>query len=354
VAGRLKTYGFINAKIRSRLGQLLSDRDFANLMKSSCIEEVVTALGSTVYAKDLEQYAATGDVRAVEFALYTHEIETVRELLKYLEGSAADFVSALLLRYEVDTVKNALRFWYDRNIRGRRESEPSSYLYHGRLVHALDIDGILNATDSGQLVDTVAGTPYEAILTRNLDRIENEHQVFYLELELDSLFYSTLMERIEQLSKMDRQVAERVIQVEVDLENIDRIVRFVSFYKGEDRHSWNVFLPGGGIGFDVLREAFRQNNAEEALNVLLTQRYSGYKSFTGEHKTSPYERLHLVESLLRQILNDEVQRLLRGYPFTIGTILAYVFLKRKEISEVVSIINAKYYGLSEERIRELL
>lgn len=354
MAGQLKTYGFINAKIRSRLGQLLSDRDFSNLMKSNSIEEVVTALGSTVYAKELEQYAATGDVRAVEFALYSHEIETVGELRQYLQGPAADFVEALLLRYEVDTVKNALRFWYDRNVRGRTETEHSSYLYHGRLVHSIDIDGILNATDSGKLVDAVAGSPYEAVLSRNLDRIENEHQMFYVEIELDSLFYTTLMNRTAQLSKQDRQVAERVIQVEVDLENIDRIVRFVSFYGSEKQRSWNVFLPGGSIGFDVLREAFRQRGPEEALNILLTQHYSSYKSFTGEHKSNPYERLHLVENLLRQILSDEVRRLLRGYPFTIGTLLAYVFLKRKEISQLVSIINAKYYGLSEEGIRELL
>jgi V/A-type H+-transporting ATPase subunit C len=354
VAGQLKTYGFINAKIRSRLGQLLSDRDFSNLMKSSSIEEVVTALGSTVYANGLEQYAATGDVRAVEFALYSHEIGTVRELLQFLQGPAADFVESLLLRYEIDTVKNALRFWYDRNIRGRTETEPSSYLYHGRLVHSIDIDGILNAADSGKLVDAVAGSPYEAVLSRNLDRIENEHQMFYVELELDSLFYTTLMNKTAQLSNRDRQVAERVIQVEVDLENIDRIVRFVSFYGMEKRRSWNVFLPGGSIGFDVLREAFRQPGAEEALNILLTQNYSSYKSFTGEHKSNPYERLHLVENLLRRILSDEVRRLLRGYPFTIGTILAYVFLTRKEISQLVSIINAKYYGLSEEGMRELL
>lgn len=354
MAGQLKTYGFINAKIRSRLGQLLSDRDFTNLMKSGSIEEVVTALNETVYAEALQQYAATGDVRAVEFALYTHEIETVRELLRYLEGTSADFVAALILRYEVDTVKNALRFWFDRNIRGRTETNPSAYLYHGHLVNSVDIDGILNARDSRQLVDAVAGTPYDAILTRNLDRITDEQQMFYVELELDSLFYTTLMEKTAQLSKQDRQVAERVFQVEVDLENIDRIVRFVSFYSDEERRSWNVFLPGGRIETDLLRQAFRRNNAEEALNLLLTQRYSRYKSFTGEHKSNPYQRLHLVESLLRQILNEEVQRLLRGYPFTIGTVLAYVFLKRKEISELVSIINAKYYGLSEERIRELL
>lgn len=354
MAGQLKTYGFINAKLRARLGQLLSDRDFSNLMQSGSLEEVFTALNQTVYAKDMGRYAATGDLRAVEFALYAREIETVRELLRYLEGSAADFVSALLLRYEVDTVKNALRFWYDRNIRGRTEAEPSSYLYHGHLVNSVDIDGILNAADSEQLLAAVSGTPYEAILSQNLDRIENEQQMFYVELELDSLFYNTLAEKTAWLSNQDRKVAERVLQVEVDLENIDRIVRFVSFYKGEERRAWNVFLPGGSIEFDLLRQAFRRNNAEEALNVLLTRHYSRYQSFTGEHKSNPYQRLHLVESLLRRILNDEVQRLLQGYPFTIGTVLAYVFLKRKEIAKLVSIINAKYYGLSEESIRELL
>lgn len=353
MAGQLKTYGFINAKIRSRLGKLLSKEQFTHLMKCSSIEEVVASLKSTEYEEYLNLYAQTGDVRAVEFALYAHEIDTVHELLRYLTGRVTEFVKVLILRYEVDLVKNAFRFWFDRNVR-ERITEGNAYLYREQLVHSVDLDGIMNARSNDELLASVEGTPYFEIFRRNIDAVRADRNVFGVELELDSYFYKQLFEQIRLLSKTDRIIAERIIKVEVDLQNIDRIVRFVSFYANETRSRYSVFLPGGSIDPLVLREAYIQNGAEEALSVLLSRSYTRYKVFTGEHHSNPYDRLHLVEGLLRQILNDELDRLLRGYPFTIGTVIAYVFLKRREIDTLIRVINSKYYGLSEDKIRDVL
>ena len=65
-------------------------------------------------------------------------------------------------------------------------------------------------------------------------------------------------------------------------------------------------------------------------------------------------RLVLIERVLQQIMLHEVHRLLAGYPFTIGVILAYVILKRNEVRLVMTILNAKLYGISDERIRSVL
>lgn len=352
--GQLGTYGFINAKVRSRLGQLLPEETFQSLLKFSTLEEVIATLKNTEYARHLDLYATTGDVRAVEFALFAHEIDTVMELLKYLKHEPADFVRALVYRYEVDMVKNALRFWFDRSIRKRSSNTTASYLYQQQLVHDVDLDGIVNAQDEDQLLQVVEGTPYFEVIRRNLSVMQSEKQIFSLELDLDGLFYQNLFDQIQKLSKKDREIASRIIGVEVDLQNIDRIVRFVSFYEKDTRRRFHLFLPGGSIKQDVLQEAYFQDGAEEALKVLLDKSYTRYKTFTGEHHSNPFTRLNLVEGLLRNILQDEVKRLLRGYPFTIGTVIAYIFLKRKEISSLIRVINAKYYGLSEERIREIL
>lgn len=351
MSGQLKTYSFINAKIRSRLGDLLSEDDFTRLMKCSSIEEVIASLKNTEYEEFLGLYAQTGDVRAVEFALYSHEIDTVHELVRYLTGEVKEFVEALILRYEVDLVKNAFRFWFDRSIRGR-VTEGSPYLYREQLVNNVDIDGILNAQDADDLLNAVEGTPYREIFRRNIDAVKADRNVFGIEIELDTLFFKTMFEKINMLSRIDREIAERIFRVEVDLQNIDRIVRFVSFYKNETRNRYNVFLPGGGISTELLQEAYRESGAEEALGVLLSGRYKSYRAFAGEHRSNPYVRLQLAEGLLRQILGDELDRLLKGNPFTIGTIIAYVFIKHREIDILIRIINAKYYGLSEDKIRE--
>lgn len=352
--GQLKAYGFVNARIRSRLSRLLSDDTFRSLMKSADIEELIAELKNTEYADSLELYASTGDVRAVEYGLTVYEIDTVKEILGKLTGHPADFVRTLILRYEVDLIKNSLRLWFDRVIRGRKVEISGAYLYDRPLIHQVHLDGIVNADDEEELLSVLESSPYHEIVRRNLGIMKNESHMFSLEIELDEFFYHRLFEVLQQLSKKDRQIAERILQVEVDLQNIDRIVRFVSFYGAETRRRYRLFLPGGSIGAETLEEAYRQEGAEEAMSVLLSNKYSGYRAFTGEHHSNLYTRLNLVEGLLRQILNDEVRRLLHGYPFTIGTVIAYVFLKRREINLLIRVINAKYYGLSEEKIREVL
>ena len=64
---------------------------------------------------------------------------------------------------------------------------------------------------------------------------------------------------MKNLVPMDRRIAERIISVEVDLQNIDRIVRFVSFYDSKTRSLYKAFLPGGTISEPVLREAYKQS-----------------------------------------------------------------------------------------------
>ena len=62
----------------------------------------------------------------------------------------------------------------------------------------------------------------------------------------------------------------------------------------------------------------------------------------------------MIEELLLEILRQEVTRLLRGNPFTIGIMLSYFFLKHREVTRLSTILNAKYYGLDEDQIRRQL
>ena len=64
-------------------------------------------------------------------------------------------------------------------------------------------------------------------------------------------------------------------------------------------------------------------------------------------------RLTLIEKMLQEILMIEVRRILAGYPFTIGIVLAYFVLKGNEIRRIVTVLNAKSYGLGDERIADV-
>ncbi len=352
--GRLKTYGYVNAKIRSRLSELLDESDFSQLIKAPSLEETVQILSETAYEQELAAYGVTGDVRAVEFALMVHEIRVLHDLVDDLPGKAGGFTRTLLLRYEVEMLKKALRLWFERVLRRRNISGGSSYLYTERIINEISYDAAVDAESPEALVEALGDTPYASIVGEQIKKVETEGHLFPLELALDCYYFSLLSSEAEELPKRDREIVLRIIGVEVDLLNIDRIVRFVSYYKPAERRQWDLFLPGGRIDEATLRRAYAKEEAEDALVSLLADRYGEYSAFAEKHRSNPLSRLQMVEDLLRRILHDEVQRLLWGYPFTLGTVLAYLFLKRKEVRSIVRLLNAKQYGLSEERIREAL
>jgi V/A-type H+-transporting ATPase subunit C len=57
---------------------------------------------------------------------------------------------------------------------------------------------------------------------------------------------------------------------------------------------------------------------------------------------------------MEEIMRQEVQRILSGYPFTIGIILAYFMLKRNELDRVRIVLNAQQQGIGPERIESLI
>ena len=86
----------------------------------------------------------------------------------------------------------------------------------------------------------------------------------------------------------------------------------------------------------------------------MSRRYPSLQVMLSGSAADEISRLVLIERILQQIMLHEVGRLLAGYPFTIGTVLAYVVLKRNETRTLMTILNAKLYGVSQDRIRGVL
>jgi V/A-type H+/Na+-transporting ATPase subunit C len=335
------TYGFINAKLRTRLSKLLDERTLEKLRQAPSLSEAVQLLKQTAYSPEAGVYESTGDVKEVEAALWRKEIGTIADLGRYLAGVNAAFLKALMLRYEIDIVRNCVRLWFDAHMKRRSIGGESGYLYQETLVHPFSIDQAVNAEDFDRLTAAFDQTPYRSILRENRHDIEKETHLFHFETDLDLFFYVRLLEAAENLKKRDREIALRLIAVEIDLRNVDRIARLAFFYPPEEREKWHIIIPGGTFPRALLNQAVAVRKGEDAVGRLLSGRYAGFES---PSPSSADGRLAMVEGVLRQIRRDETMRLLKGNPFTIGIVLAYIFLKRKEIGAVVSLLNAHYYG----------
>jgi V/A-type H+-transporting ATPase subunit C len=352
--GSLSTYGFLNSKLKARIGNLLSEEKMDELTTAHSLSEALFLLKGTPF-EDLEEvYSRTGDLRDVEAVLAEREVTLYTELLPLVKEPVLSVVNALARRLEVAALKNALRLWFDRHVRNRDIKEYAGSIYRGRIIHDMKLDAVLEAPDLDGIVRALEGTPYAASVREAGETVLASKSLFPVETALDRQYYLSLLESLEKLDKENRDIARRIIAVEIDVHNIRWLFRAKTFYNLPIDEALSCLIPGGMyISRDGIAGAYASENASELLSVLFKEQYARFRALVSRASESR-SRLSILDRSLREIIVAEAQRTLSGYPFTIGTTLAYFVLKREEIRTLYVVLNAKYYMLSFERIRNAL
>jgi len=348
MATKLAAYGYINAKLRTRLSKILENPELISLLRAKTSAEVVSLLEDTEYRDAAETFADTGNIRLTEAALFETEVKFFTDVADKIDGAPGDFVATLLSRYEVETLKRAIRLWFEKTVKQRDVENEANYLYTG--FPRLRIDEIVEAENIGEIAVILEHTPYGTIVSETAQSETLQLGLFPLETSLDKFFFATLIGSMNKLSKDDGKIAGKIIGVEIDLENLERIVRFKDLYGFSHERLADYLIPSGAL----LRPADTEGNSADIIKSYVSGHYRGLVPLLDSLGREKYSNLILLEAVLNEVLTVEVRRALLGYPFTIGIILAYLFLKRREVRRIVRILNAKAYGLDEERLRDLL
>ena len=355
MAGPLRTYAFINAKLRTRISKILSDELMNQMIRVRTLPEAMHLLRETPFALIETVYNKTGDLKMGELELFKKEVDLYTELERYLHGNILNFVRALSTRFEIDNLKTALRLWFDRTIRRRSIEEAVGYLYRDQIHYNLHVDSIIYAQSIEDVIAALQGTPYAQILINNTERIREAGSIFPIEIDLDHYFYRQLINETESLESRDCEITQRMIGVEIDMQNINWLIRFKNFYNLSLEESIQYMIPEGySIDRDAISSAYSSQNITGILSGLVKKKYSGLSTMLTAQSSEGYSRLILIERILQQIMMYEVRHVLAGYPFTIGIILAYFILKQNEIKKIMTVLNAKYYQIPEERIKSVL
>ncbi len=355
--GAVQKYAYIHAKLRARLSKLFSEDEYAPMLASTDLAEAIGQLKNTAYEPLISMYRETGDVKMVELELYRMEIEVLSDIRKHSHPAVHPFVDLLFEQYEVEVLEQALRFWFDRSVRRRPVDDTVSYLYRGELPHAVDTDGIIYADGTDNLTAALGDSPYRQVIQQGLSRVQAGGSLFPLEERLEGLYYRRLLEEIDRLPRRDARIAAAITGIQIDLENINRVVRFSHFYGMNAEQSSDYFLPAGRhFSSEDLSASFGPGGPEDFFAKELQDRFGMTVPGVKQDEGSEGRRsgLVLITALLSEVLADEVRRLLYGYPFTIGIIIGYFFLKRNEMRRLRTILNAKYYRLSEERVKSII
>ncbi len=356
MAGAVQKYAFINAKLRARISKILPAELSAEMSRAKSLSEAVELLRSTDFALVESVFGQTGDIKSAELELARKEVRLYLELEDLTKGEVRAIVFALAERFEVENLKHALRLWFDSRVRGRRIDAAVGYLLRDRVHRDLPLDRIVNAGSLQEAAEALAGTPYGELVAQQAEEVARVQSLFPVEIALDHYFYRQLLAAVGNLGPRDREIARRMIGAEIDLANINWLVRFKGFYKLDPERALACAIPEG-IHFSprAMAEAYVMDNPSNVLGELVRRRYPGLSGLLGSKEPlESYARLVLIERILAEILMLEVRHLLAGYPFTIGILLAYFVLKSAEIRRIKTILNAKFYNWPEERIMAVL
>ena len=349
----LKRYAYINARLRARLSQLLTDDFFNRLADCDSLSASMALLKNSKFDFLLSLYEDTGDIRACENALYISEVNIYRELAGKVDNSLKPFLDKLTQFYEVDNLKNLLRLWFDRKVRGRDINPYSGYIFREKIEHTLPIDGLINANEISDIVTLLNGTPYKEPVAEAAGEAIKKESMFPVESELDKVYYESLWASIETLPKKDRPPARASVGSAIDLINLNTIVRLRHYFELDSAKILNTLIAGGNrLNRNDLAAWLKEGELD--LLGLLRKNFPEYAALISADSTSARDSLSFMETAYETVMDGESRKALRGYPFSIGVILAYVHFSKKEITRLMLILNAKYYRLSPERVRGLL
>ncbi len=345
-------YGFINAKLRARISMILPGDFVDSLISTGSLEEAFQLLKETEFAPISNAYDRTGDLQSSEMELFKMQIGWYREIVKYTTDSVQTFVEAMSLKLEIENLKNAIRLWFGSRLKKRSIGYRAGYLYKERILNAIDWDSIINAGSFQEIVDS-SGI-YKEILSPFTRNIQDGGSLFKLEISLDRMYYDFLFDSSISLPHRDRILVERILTTEVDLQNINWLIRYSHFYKVSAPELKEILIPRGkSLELEDIQAYLTQESRQKDPAALLKGRFPALSSLSLADKGNTASQALLFEQLLEETRKSEFLKLISGYPFNIGIILVYFFMKTRECRFLTGLLNGKYYGWKAERIREV-
>lgn len=349
IFGRLSKYSFINAKLKSKISKLLDDDFFDQLIRSYGYDESIQLLKHTPYQQATDVYEKTGDFKLFELELMKHEIRLYSEIEKKLKDRNLNFLRTLKLKFEIENLKYALRLWFDCTVRERNIDGRTGYIFCGKIVNDLDYSRIIDNANASDVIASLQSSEYKSVLMETLPLAETKKTLFFAESALDKYFYEKLYESALLLPKYDYKIVAQLLSSEIDVYNLSWIIRFKNFY-----HDKSDINPDAYLIPNRFHHAGADKKGKKSVDIL--------KAFGSQYNMSGIDmesrdntaKLAFIERMLSELINIQIKKIRLGNPFTIGIMLSYFLLVNKEVSKISTILNAKYYEMSEDKIRTLL
>lgn len=344
-------YGYSNARVRGMRSKLLPPAFYDDLMLSEDLHEMIRKLSSTGYGPDLEATLVHGyTAGAVDEALKANLVGTCRKVLAFAVDEARLLLTTLLGWWDLFNIKTIIR---GKHMQLASDEIHDSLLAAGQLSQ-VELDELNRCTDVRQVVDTLATweVPYGTALRQTMAEYARSENLSLLELALDRQYASWAAGLLDE-KRPNFQVARRALGAQID--SINLVTSFRLLRADLDESEVERFFLEGGEAVDkkLFLQLAGMSDIDEVLDALKRTPYGPVL----DEAAAAFLESNSIAVLERALENQAVRKILasgRGDPLGVGIIIAYVWAKQNEVTNLRIVMKGKSVGMPVDRIRREL
>ena len=342
--GNVMAYSGIVTKIHAMQSKLLTDEDFEDISAMKSVLDIIAFLKEKpAYADHINQMdESLYHRRHVEKVLILSMYHDYTRLYRFGGIEQKKFLKMHLKRYEVDLINYCLRIIFN------HYDLPFDLNYKKPFFDKyskISIEKLVTSQNIDELVDNLNGTEYYAPLIKL--RESKAATLFDYNLALDLYHFTSVWKAKKRILKnKELELFTRDYGSQIDLLNMQWIYRAKKYYNMLPPDIYSLMIPiQYRIHLDEFKTLVEAPSAEEFSHLLENSVYG---------KKYNFEQNKTIEQMYKECLHGLYLSDRRRDPYSIASIITYLFLKEEEIYKLTTAMECVRYSLSSKETLEYI
>lgn len=345
----MSTRNAISAKARAMFGERLKASDYATLLQKKTVGEIASYLkSSTMFRECLEGINEKSIHRGqLEVLLRTDVFERLAKLLRYADDNAMHFATSVVMESEIELIMMAVRSLENGVSHAERREIIARMPLYAKEYTSFDIVKLADVQTYDDIVILLSGTAYEKTIRRYQSKNLDEIDYVGLMHELRMRYYEACTAAIQKYGARNaRDQMQEIINARIELENISIIYRLKKYFQAPPQQIRPLIVQTTCyFSLREINDMIDNATADQLIDRLHASKYRRYISST---------KFTYIEHYTKQISYNMNYHFIETYTAPNLVMMSYLLLSDIEIQNVVDIIEAVRYGISQEHIRALL
>ena len=321
-------YPNINAKLKAMYANRLTKENIDDMIKQNNIKNVVLLLKSkSDIFKNSEENIDRLEIEKLLDESLINDILKIKKLLNKEDNKLFDL---FLRQYEIKCVKSILRKLYSEDNTNDIIVENVKMWTNSLFNEIKGIETIENFDDFFKAIERMEHYNF-------IKKYQNQENIniFEIENEIDKLYFEELYDSV----KFNKNL-KNIVGSEIDLLNIEWIIRIKKFYNFDTQRLLNMLINRYyKIKPNILKDIIEKNSFDD-INSILNKTY--YKNvFSSENDFEENTDTFLYKINYKTFKEDSI---------SIAYIFAYINLVDYENNDIINVVEGIRYNLDKAEI----